>query len=866
MYQFTQAGNSTIKHARPVPSPRSFSRMKRLLAMLPIALSLLALDATAAAVYGPAGVQPASIGSSYGAPFVATTADFNNDGYRDVAVIKNNNDEHGSLAIYTANAIGTLTLSHDYGIFNFKNPNGITAADVNGDGIIDLIVTDDIGVSVLLGVGDGSATFVAASPQRPAFAEAIGRAYSAVVVDINHDGRPDIITLAYGSSTTYMEVLLGTGGGKFLSSYQYDIDSAFNLSVAKIDTDAEADIVLTNANKVTVLKGFGSGFFISLGQVLDISNNVYFTFDSQTVDLDGDGKADLVMTNYFGNGVWFAKGNGNGTFQTPIHLYATGLPGDDGRDMGKTVIADINGDGLLDIVSDGYVLLQQPNHSFVYTQHIGYSQTRMLTNLDLNADGCADMITRGPGLSDIAIFKTLTCSPNHIIESGSPQSTVYGTAFATPLSITVKNAANVGVPNLQVIFSAPTGVAVPSASGFVGVTNAQGKVSYTAVANNVFGCYTLYAVIEGYNGGHPENFNLCNTGANALTVTSGDNQSTLVSTAFATTLQVKLTDDNSVPKQGVTVNFTAPNSGARAILSAASAVTDINGLVSINATANAMSGSYKVAVSAAGATPTAITLANAAAAGSAASIYVDVSNPQYAYVTKPFSGPIVIHVQDFFGNPVAGETVVYQIALDAVTGATAALSATSAVTDLAGNAQVTAIANGLVGKYAVKVSVQGSAQTSSQTFFLRNVADLPAVMTLDSGTPQSTLIYTAFAQKLRVKVVNSDGQVTPQVQVFFLSSGGATLSALSALADANGYAEVSATADGTVGSYQVTAIVDGNHTSTESDISQVFTLTNLAPVIQQNIQPIPSLSTWSLLLLGLLLASLGAMWRLGSDN
>ncbi len=866
MYQSAQLGSGTSKHAQSRQSPRSFSRMKRLLAILPCSLSLLALDASAAAVYGPAGVQPANIGSG-GAPYVATTADFNNDGYRDVAVIKNNNDEHGSLAIYTSNPIGNLTLSHDYGIFNFKNPNGITAADVNGDGIIDLIVTDDIGVSVLLGVGDGSATFVAASPQRLAFAEANGHAYSAVVADINHDGRPDIITLAYGSSTTYIEVLLGTGGGKFLSSYQYDIDSAVNLSLANIDADAEPDILLTTADKVFFLKGIGSGFFVSLGQVLDLNSTVYLAFDTQTVDLDGDGKTDLVMTNSFGNGVWFAKGNGNGTFQTPKRLYATGLPSDGGRDMGKTVVADVNADGLLDIVSDGYVLLQQPNHSFVYAQHIGYSQTRMLTSLDLNSDGCADVITRGPGLSDIAIFKTLTCSPNHVIESGSPQSTVYGTAFAIPLSITVKNAANVGVPNLQVIFSAPTGVAVPSASGFVGVTDAQGKISYTSVANNVFGCYTLHAVIEGYNAGNPVNFNLCNTGANALTVTGGDNQSTLVNSAYATTLQVKLTDDNSAPKAGVTVNFIAPNSGARATLSAASAVTDANGLASITATANGMSGSYKVAVSAAGATPAAITLTNAAAAGSAALIYVDVSNPQYAYVSQPFSGPIVIHVQDFFGNPVAGETVVYQIALDAITGATAALSATTAVTDLAGNAQVTAIANGFVGKYAVKVSVLGSALTSPQTFFLRNVADLPALMTLESGTPQSTLINTTFAQKLRVKVVNSNGEVTPQVQVFFLSDSGVTLSAISVLADANGYAEVTATADGNVGLHQVTAIVDGDHTSTESDISQVFNLTNLTPVvIQENVQQIPSLSTWSLLLLGLLLATLGAMWRLGSDS
>ncbi|WP_165371670.1 FG-GAP-like repeat-containing protein [Pseudolysobacter antarcticus] len=864
--KFLDDARATIVQSRQARQKR-FAPARTLMAIAAVSLWCVAISAHAANIYGAPGVQPASIGGSFGAPFAATTADFNNDGYPDVAVIKNNNNDTGGLAIYTADPIGTLTLRHDYGVFNFKNPTGVTAADVNGDGIIDLIVTDDIGVSVLLGVGDNTATFVAASPQHPALADAYRHAYSAAVADINHDGKPDIVTLAWGTSTTYVEVLLGSGGGKFVSAYQYDIDSADSLSLAKVDADAELDIILATGDKVSVMKGLGTGSFIPLGQVLDVSGNVYLTFDTQTTDLDGDGKIDLVMTNTFGNGVWFAKGNGNGSFQTPKHLYATGVPSDGGRDMGQTVIADVNGDGRLDVVSDGYVLLQQADHSFVYNQHIGYSQTRMLIGVDLNGDGRADMITRGPGLSDIAIFKTSAGAVTHVLESGSPQSTVFGTAFATPLSLTILDENNAPVPNLQVIFSAPTGVAVPSASGFVGSTNAQGKVSYTAVANNVFGCYTLHAVIQGYNGGNPENFNLCNIGANVLAVTTGDNQSTLVNTAFATPLQVKLTDDSNVPKSGVTVNFSAPNSGARAVLSAASAVTDANGLASVTATAASMSGSYNIAVSAAGATPTAIKLSNSATAGSAALIYVDVSNPQYAYVTKAFSGPIVIHVQDFFGNPVAGETVLYQITPDAGTGASAVFSALSAVTNLAGDAQVTAVANGFAGQYTVKVSVQGSLITSPQTFQLRNIADLVGAMSLESGTPQSTLVNTSFAQKLRVRVVNSDGLATPQVQVFFLASGGATLSAISVLADANGYAEVTATADSTVGAYQVTAIVDGDHTSTESDVSQVFNLTNLAPVVvQQNVQQIPSLSTWSLLLLGVLLATLGAMWQLGSDR
>jgi hypothetical protein len=842
---------------------KSFSGPKLLAAIISTSLAAFTISASEAAIYGAPGVQPASIGSNYGAPYAAATGDFNNDGYRDVAVIKNNNDDHGNLAIYTANAIGTLTLSHDYGIFNFKNPNGITAADVNGDGKIDLTVTDDLGVSVVLGVGDNTAAFIAASPQHPSLADADGYASEAAVADINHDGKPDIVTLARGNGTVYIEVLLGTGGGKFISAYQYDIDSAINLSLVKLDADAEFDIVYGTHDKFSVMKGLGIGAFVPLGEVLNVDGNADLVLDAQTIDLDGDGKFDLVMTNFLGKGVWFAKGNGNASFQTPKHLYATGLSQSGGREMGKTVIADVNADGRLDVISDGYVLLQLADHSFALNQHIGYSETRMLTSLDLNSDTRSDVITRGPGLSDIAIFKTLSSPATHVTQTGTPQSTTFGTAFPIPLSITVQDAFNVAMPNLHVTFFAPVGVAVPSASAFSGLTDAQGKISYTAIANNVFGCYTLNAVIEGYNGGNPATFSLCNTGADVLAATAGDSQITLVNTPFPTPLQVKLTDDSNTPKSGVTVNFSGPSSGAGALLSASSAITDANGLASVTATANGKSGTYHVAVSAAGATPAAITLTNAAAAGSAASIYVDASNPQYAYVGTAFSGPITIHVQDSSGNPVAGETVLYQVTPNAGSGASATFSALSAVSDIVGDAKVTAMANGFAGQYSVTVSVQGSQVVSPQTFALRNIPDLVGAMSLESGTPQSTEINTTFAQTLRVRVTNSDGLATPQVQVFFLDSGGVNLSAISVLADANGYAEVTATADSTVGSYQVTAIVDGNHTSTESPISQVFDLTNLAPVpvVDQSANPLPVLSNWMLAMLGLMMLVAGASRR-----
>src|ERR1022692_264491 len=74
-----------------------------------------------------------------------------------------------------------------------------------------------------------------------------------------------------------------------------------------------------------------------------------------------------------------------------------------------------------------------------------------------------------------------------------------------------------------------------------------------------------------------------------LTVTGGASQSAAINTAFADPLQVTVTDLEGSPVSGVTVNFTAPGSGASATV-AASVVTDGSGVASVTATENAIAG------------------------------------------------------------------------------------------------------------------------------------------------------------------------------------------------------------------------------------------------------------------------------------
>jgi hypothetical protein len=88
-----------------------------------------------------------------------------------------------------------------------------------------------------------------------------------------------------------------------------------------------------------------------------------------------------------------------------------------------------------------------------------------------------------------------------------------------------------------------------------------------------------------------------NTVGPALSASSGTTQSAAVGTAFGSPLTVRLTDPCGAPLSGATVTFTAPTSGASAVLSGGSAVTGSDGTASLTASANGIAGSYVVAAS-----------------------------------------------------------------------------------------------------------------------------------------------------------------------------------------------------------------------------------------------------------------------------
>jgi len=347
-------------------------------------------DITTSTDLGTAALDPKTLSHSFGkalvtnasgAPVQSVVADFNGDGFPDVATT---NAVFGpsTMAVFMGKANGEFQTPVSYPTGYFTS--GIVAGDFNNDGILDLVAMSQDGtIALFLGNGDG--TF-----QTPKVDTIGGLPVAIVAGDFNRDGILDFATIDYfGNSTS---VSLGNGDGAFQSPVAYPVGGGpYYIATADFNGDGYLDLTVVNDNDntVSVLLGKGDGTF-QPQTTYGTGNQVEFV---ATGDLNLDGNQDIVVANYGESTVGVLLGNGDGTFQPQV-TYSVGGP-----DSGLA-IADLNGDGIPDIVASYYhpsqvgVLLGKGDGTFdaVLEYNTGQSQGYEVTIADLNGDGAPDLI------------------------------------------------------------------------------------------------------------------------------------------------------------------------------------------------------------------------------------------------------------------------------------------------------------------------------------------------------------------------------------------------------------------------------------------------------------------------------------------
>lgn len=294
--------------------------------------------------------------------------DVNGDGKDDIIVGHSAGgvNDNSSFNVFISNGDGTFTAGNNYNITD--NPLiGGTLADVNGDGKLDVVVVDQNApgnVWTLLGNGDG--TF-----QTAASVAMTGPAGSnTILADLNGDGLLDIADFDYDSSQ--LTVFLATSASAYAQPASYDtpndVNEACSLTAGDLNGDGKPELVAANCkqNNLTVYVNNGSGafatgvYYASALSSTDSSNSADVYPQAVTIaDVNGDGKADLVVANNDGGDVTVLLGKGDGTLNVPTVGFATG-----GFPYVPPIVADVNGDGLVDILvpDEEYSLVYLPGY------------------------------------------------------------------------------------------------------------------------------------------------------------------------------------------------------------------------------------------------------------------------------------------------------------------------------------------------------------------------------------------------------------------------------------------------------------------------------------------------------------------------
>ncbi|MBI5384184.1 MAG: immunoglobulin domain-containing protein [Verrucomicrobia bacterium] len=306
-------------------------------------------------------------------PVAIVAADFDGDGKPDLAVA--NRFEH-TLSIYQSVSVPGVIIPQSFAppfkLATGLNPTELAAADLDGDGRLDLVVINADADTVSAFRNVATPSNLSSTSFAPRVDVATGRQPIGLAVgDVDGDGRPDVVTANHGDNT--FSVLRNLASPGILTSNSFALRMNFgagagphSIALGDLNNDGRLDAVMGNFddNTISVLPNQPTpgdplaGFTFGL--------RVDFPAGGRTVaigDLDGDGGPDIVSGSWTGNTVSLLRKNpAISTTVITTNSFFPAVTLNTGGYTHNVALGDLDGDGKPDLA----VVTEMPSQLLLY--------------------------------------------------------------------------------------------------------------------------------------------------------------------------------------------------------------------------------------------------------------------------------------------------------------------------------------------------------------------------------------------------------------------------------------------------------------------------------------------------------------------
>lgn len=261
-------------------------------------------------------------------------ADFDGDGHADVA-----GAHPDGISITFGDGLGAFDPPTEAG--DSATVQGLAAALLDGDTAVDLVAAHgQLGeIAVLLGLGDGEF-----APPSPIALEPGAAPHTLAIVDVDGDGMADIVVV--DDLAGRIHIVQQDDAGGFAAAASFDIGgNPLGLAAGRIDAQNGPDLALSN------FAGASVGLLVHTGGLgYDIADSLVVGQGPRgivLVDLDGDRVLDLATADAGGDTSTVVLGDGNGGFAAPLTLPV-------GAEPRAIASGDVDNDGTIDLALAGY--------------------------------------------------------------------------------------------------------------------------------------------------------------------------------------------------------------------------------------------------------------------------------------------------------------------------------------------------------------------------------------------------------------------------------------------------------------------------------------------------------------------------------